>query len=175
MAKRENLQLRILVSHLKRYKEEHNLTYEEIGKAIGVDYTTAYKIFKMINAPSFEVLTLLAQYMEVPMYTLFLPTDDFLKEYYAELIQGGLAKNNIDSAQLAERTKINSLRMIDICRGATIPTQEELVRIFPELNLDLGQIYNDDTIKVMKSLLSNLGLDQEQREIVMQYILSIKK
>lgn len=73
---------KIMIDKLKRIKKERNLTYQEIGEAIEVNRSHVYRIFNNLeSSPSLNVLVKMARFLEVPLYSLFIPSGDYEEEF----------------------------------------------------------------------------------------------
>ena len=176
MMKDNFFELRVLISNLKKLKEERNLSYEDIGQATDLNRTSVFKIFNTINAPSIAFLAKFANYLNVPLYSFFIPNEEFLREYYTDLLKERLAKLNEDSIALAEKCQIHPLRFNDILKARVTPTSDEISAIFDTLGLDYEGTYtfeNKDII--LKQILGNYGLIDDQQESLIEYIKTLKK
>ena len=176
MEKKTYFEQRILVSNLKKFKEDNNLSYEEIGNATGMNKTSVYKIFSMINSPSFEFLVNVSKYMKVPISALFTPGEDLLREYYAETINQRLQELNLSLHDLEKKLQIHPLRLNDILKARVTPTKEELSMICDTLDLSQEEVYTFENKNIMLGqLLKDFGLSNDQISSLVDYISTINK
>lgn len=76
---KSQLEFKVLAEKITEFKKENNLTYEQLGSMLGVDKSHLYRIIKVKTYPSLNLLVRLANFMNLPPYRLFLPTEDLGK------------------------------------------------------------------------------------------------
>ena len=174
MQKKNSLESKILVDNIMRFKEGNNLTFEEMGKALNIDRAHIYKITKLINFPSFEFLISLARYMKVPLYSLFIPSQKVLREYYAELINTALEESHLDLSEFASKTKIDLKRLEDISTKAATPTLEELNELYEVLHIESEEagIYTlEDKTWFFRDLLTCQDITTEDKRQILESVI----
>ncbi len=59
---------KILARRIIEFKDKHNLYYQELGEAIGVDKSYLNRVVKMVSYMSVQVLIRLAKHMEIILF-----------------------------------------------------------------------------------------------------------
>lgn len=163
-------ELKILAEKIAEFREKHRLTYQEMGEATGVDKSHIYRIENMAVYPSLKFLIRLAEYMDIPLYYLFLPSQNLSKQDCARQIQNGLRDMNLKLSQLEERSGIPLIRLMELEKGISTPNLEEWSTLQQLLNLSQEPRHLENKFKLLRALLSDLGVKDEQIENLMNYI-----
>lgn len=128
---------KIMIHKLKKLKKERNLTYQEIGEAIGVNRSHVYRIFNnMESSPSLNVLIKMARFLQVPLYSLFIPLRD--NDEQVKLSKG----LEISPEEVDDHTEVNlnQLQMILSGLGLEEIQQGQVLRyVLENVNMKLDQ------------------------------------
>ena len=166
----------VLLFNMKRLKEERHLTYEQIGNATNLDKSAVYKLFKKINTPTITFLAQFSRFLEIPLYYLFIPNEEMLRTYYLNIMLTRLKEFDLTIDELAMRLNLHPLRVKEIFDGKTSPSKEELFAIFDLLGLNREKVYTfENKMLLLKNLLTDFGLNDDQKENIVEYILMTKK
>ena len=166
----------VLISNMKKLKEERKLTYEQIGQATNLDKSAVYKLFHKINTPTINFLIGFSRFLQIPLYELFIPSEEMLRSYYANTIMKRLERFNLTVDELAVRLNTHLLRVNDICNARATPNKEELSAIFNLLGIEWKDVYTfENNMRFLDNILTDFGLSQNHKENIIEYIQTIKK
>lgn len=163
-------ELKILAEKVAEFRAKNRLTYQEMGEATGVDKSHIYRIENMAVYPSLKFLIRLAEYMEIPLFYLFLPSQKLCKADCSFQIQNGLSAMELTLLQLAELSQIPILRLMELEKGISSPTPDEWNILRRILQLNPKTLLLDEKFKLLQTLLTDLGIKDEQIENLMRYI-----
>ncbi len=165
-------EFKVLAQKIKDFKNENKLTLDQIGKALEVDKSHVYRVINMETYPSLPFLIRLAEFMNLPLYSLFIPPVEMVRQQFTEKVSERIKELNWNYDELNERTGIPQLRLMDIVKGNSSPTNEEFKTLVTVLALKEGINYQEVKLNLMKSLLSDLDLNESQQDNVLDYIKS---
>ncbi|MCK4259243.1 MAG: helix-turn-helix transcriptional regulator [Halanaerobiales bacterium] len=165
-----SFEFKVLAKKIKDFKKENKLTYEQIGNALGVDKSHVHRVINMETYPSLPFLIRLAEFMNLPLYALFVPPVEMIRQEFAEQVNKHIKELDWNHAELEEKTDISQLRLMDIVKGNSSPTNEELKTLATVLALKERINYLEVKLNLMKSLLTDLDLKDNQIENILQYI-----
>ncbi|MCK4257813.1 MAG: helix-turn-helix transcriptional regulator [Halanaerobiales bacterium] len=163
-------EFKVLAKKIQDFKKENKLTYEQIGNALGVDKSHVHRVINMETYPSLPFLIRLAEFMNLPLYILFIPTEKMIRQEFAEKMNKRIKELDWNYDEVEEKTSIPQLRLMDIVKGNSSPTNEELKTLATVLALKEGINYLEMKLNLMKSLLTDLDLKDNQIENILQYI-----
>ena len=126
----------VITQKIAQFKKENNLSYQDIGDATGVNKSHIYRIIKMDTYPSFKFLIRLAQFMDLPLYYLFMPSEEFIQQKFINKVCRRLKELDLQPTGLAEKTDISFLRVKDILNKSASPTPEEIKTIYRVLQIE---------------------------------------
>lgn len=164
------LEFMIFVNKALEFKEKSNLTYQEIGEAIGVNRSHVQRVFNMQTFPSFQFLIRLARFMKVPLFSLLIPPETLLQQELADKINGRLKELNWDTDDLSSNTGISPLHLNDILNAETPLTDAERTTIMGIL--DIEDEFSTLEIKenILKGILADMGLKTSQIDNILRYV-----
>lgn len=163
-------ELKVLAEKIAEFREKNRLTYQEMGEATGVDKSHIYRIENMAVYPSLKFLIRLADYMNIPLFYLFLPSQKMSKKDYAEKIRSGLHNMNLTLAQLEEQSGIPVLRLMELEKGISSTTLDEWNTLQSLLKLDPESDLVENKFQLLQNILSDLGLKEEQIDNLLKYV-----
>lgn len=165
-------EFRALTQKIAEFKKKNYLTYQQIADAIGVDKSHVHRVVNMDTSPSLKFLLRLARYMKLPVFSLFIPTENIIAEDTAANIQLAMENQRLDLQTLEEQTNISILRLMDIIKGNSVPTAEEFSSLADILQLAENQWINTYEVKLnlLQNIISDLGLNEEQITNILEYI-----
>lgn len=165
-------EFRALTQKIAEFKKKNYLTYQQIADAIGVDKSHVHRVVNMDTSPSLKFLLRLARYMKLPVFSLFIPTENIIAEDTAANIQVAMENQRLDLQTLEEQTNISILRLMDIIKGNSVPTAEEFSSLADILQLAENQWINTYEVKLnlLQNIISDLGLNEEQITNILEYI-----
>lgn len=165
-------EFRALTQKIAEFKKKNYLTYQQIADAIGVDKSHVHRVVNMDTSPSLKFLLRLARYMKLPVFSLFIPTENIIAEDTAANIQLAMENQRLDLETLEEQTNISILRLMDIIKGNSVPTAEEFSSLADILQLAENQWINTYEVKLnlLQNIISDLGLNEEQITNILEYI-----
>lgn len=163
-------ELTILAHKIAEFREKHRLTYQELGEATGVDKSHVHRIENMAVFPSLKFLMRLAEFMNVPLFYLFLPSEKLNKEHLAARMKIRMKELGWTIDDLAEKTDISTLRLMDFEQSNASPTIEEMTALRNALELNDDTDYLEVKFNLLKSLLEDLGLKDAQIENLVSYV-----
>ena len=170
-------EFRALTQKIAEFKKKNYLTYQQMADAIGVDKSHVHRVVNMDTSPSLKFLLRVARYMKLPVFSLFIPTENIIAKDTAAHIQLAMEDRKIDLGKLEEETGIPPLRLMDITKGNTVPTPEEFATLADALELDENQWINTYEVKLnlLQNIISDLGLNEDQITNIMEYIDNISQ
>ncbi|MCK4261309.1 MAG: helix-turn-helix transcriptional regulator [Halanaerobiales bacterium] len=163
-------EFKVLAQKIKDFKKENKLTYEQISNALGVNRSHVHRVMNMETYPSLSFIIRLAEFMNLPLYILFVPPVEMIRQEFAEQVNKRIKELDWNHDELEENTGILQLRLMDIVKGNSSPTNEELKTLAAVLELKEGTNYLEVKLNLMKSLLTDLDLKDNQIENILQYI-----
>ena len=163
-------ELAFLAQKIAEFREKHRLTYQELGEATGVDKSHVHRIENMAVFPSLKFLIRLAEYMNVPLFYLFLPTEKLNQRHLANQIKTRLKELGWTEEELAEKTNISALRLMDFEQENASPTLDEWNVLQEILKLKQEPDFLTMKFNLLKNLLEDLGLKEAQIENILSYI-----
>ncbi len=163
-------EFKVLAKKIIDFKNENNLTFEKIGRVLEVDKSHVYRVINMETYPSLPFLIRLAEFMNLPLYALFLPPVEMIRQEFAEQVNLRIKELGWNYEELEEKTGIAQLRLMDIVGGNSSPTHEESKALCTVLKLEQGINYLEVKLNLIKSLFSDLDLKDNQIENILQYI-----
>lgn len=163
-------ELKILAEKIAEFREKHRLTYQEMGEATGVDKSHIHRIENMAVYPSLKFLIRLSEYMTVPLFYLFLPTEKMNQEHCAEKIKTRLKELGWGIRELEEKSNIPTLRLMDLEQGISTPNQEEWQTLVSVLELSEVPDFLEVKFNLLRSILTDLGLREPQIDNLLRYV-----
>lgn len=163
-------ELKVLVQKILEFKDKNKLSYEKMGNSIGIDKAHLNRIVKMTTHPSFSFLVRLANFMKLPLYSLFIPSEEMSRRELAEKINKRMQDLKWTLKVFVEKTNIPLLRLKDILQGDLSLTTEEKQTLTTILGLEEEVNYNEIKLNHLKNLLHDLGLKDNQIDNVMNYV-----
>ncbi|MCK4257856.1 MAG: helix-turn-helix transcriptional regulator [Halanaerobiales bacterium] len=168
--KQNFFELKILIQKIIEFKEKNKLSYEKMGNNIGIDKAHLNRIVKMSTHPSFSFLVRLAHFMKIPLYSLFIPSEEMSRQEFANKVNEHTKELNRNPEVLAEKTNIPLLRLRDILSGDLSPTIKEKNALTNALSLEEEIDYSEIKLNHLKLILNDLGLKNKQSDNVIQYV-----
>lgn len=171
MPSKTHFEFQVLSKKLTEFREIHGLTYQEIGDATGVDKSHIHRVLNMETFPSFKFLIQLAHSMHIPLFSLFVPTEEMLREHFCSRIQLRMDEWNWDVNTLSDRTGIPFLRLVELLTQKASPSCKEedilhqTLHLEPILELDVAS-----SVDLIRMVMTALGCSDEQKENVVTYI-----
>lgn len=165
-------EFRALTQKIAEFKKKNYLTYQQMADAIGVDKSHVHRVVNMDTSPSLKFLLRLARYMKLPVFSLFIPTENIIAEDTAANIQLAMEAQQLDLERLEEETGIPALRLMDITKGNSVPSPEEFTTLADILSLNENQWINSYEVKLnlLQNIISDLGLNEDQIANILEYI-----
>lgn len=174
MADNYDFELKIFSQKLLEYKERKHLSYQDIADDLGANKSHIQRVATMETAPSLSLLAQIAAYMNLPLFALFVPSNEMIRQHFADQINNKLSGLQIDALELSEKTGIPLLRLKDILQGTTSPSKEEYHQLVSLLEI-VEEIYTVETKEpLLRNLLSGMDLRESQIENILEYIKSQK-
>lgn len=161
---------KVLVEKFINFKEQHELTYQQISDDLGVDKSYINRIVKLKCFPSLPFLNKLAQFMNVPLYSLFMPSDELLSKEFMAIVKDKMKKLKITTEELGEKTNISPLHLMDLLEGYSVITKKERIAITTILEINESNVYHDEKMNLLENLILELDLKSNQKENVLKYI-----
>ncbi|MCK4259627.1 MAG: helix-turn-helix transcriptional regulator [Halanaerobiales bacterium] len=163
-------EFQVLAQKITAFKKENKLTYEQIGNALGVNRSHIHRIINMETFPSLKFVIRLAGFMKLPLYTLFIPSEEMCRKKLTDEVNNRLRELDWNPDKLEEKTKIPLLHLLDILHGDSSPTVEEHKTLINILELEEGINYQEVKLDIIKSLLSDLEVESSNIDSVLQYV-----
>lgn len=161
---------KVLVKKIIDFKERHQLTYQQLGDALGVDKSYINRVVKLKCFPSLPILNKLAQFMNIPLYFLFLPSDEMIRQEFIEKIKSKIAELKITNDKLGEKTGLSPIRLMDLLEGSSNITKEERSALATALHIDEDSNYHEEKMNLLEGLILDLDLKDNQKDNILQYI-----
>ncbi|AZR73414.1 hypothetical protein BBF96_08470 [Anoxybacter fermentans] len=162
-------ELKILGEKLAQYRDRHGLTLQDVGKAIGVSKGHASKLENGNANPSFNTLIKIAEFMKIPLYYLFMPTEEMNRRKFIEMVNKRLEELKWDLEKLQKATGINYFRLADFMQGNNTPTVGEMKKIASALEINFENIL-ELKFGLFENLLLEFGLNDSQINNLIEYI-----
>lgn len=158
------------VNKALEFKEKANLTYQQIGEAVGVNKSHVQRVFNMQTFPSFQFIIRLARFMNIPLFYLLIPSEKLLLQDLVGKINIRLEKLGWSIDDLSNNTGISLLRLNDILNGYTLLTDVERTTILGLLDID--DVFSSLEIKenLLKGILTDMGLQTNQIDNIVRYV-----
>ncbi|AZR74022.1 hypothetical protein BBF96_11830 [Anoxybacter fermentans] len=161
---------KVLTQKIAEFKEKNNLTYQKIGDATGVNKSHVYRIVNMDTFPSLKFVIRLTKYMKLPLFSLFIPSEEMNRQEFANKINKRLKELDWTHEEFSKITAIPLLRLMNIMQSNSSPSIEERKTIIKVLDLKEETDYLEIKLNLLKTILSDLGLKDEQINNIMQYV-----
>lgn len=164
--------LTMLSQRLAKLRSERNLTFEEVGKAIGKSPSTINLIERNQRNPSLPTLIKLASFFEVPLEYLLEEGNEQVYDHVAEVLQQNLDERKNSLNDFAIVTGVNYFHLVETLKGNYQLTNTELKATIKALELSIDKIhpnlekYKQYAVKYLQALL----LDKGVIENILQYI-----
>lgn len=166
---KNSFELKILGEKVEAFKKKKNLTYQQMGELSGIDKSYIHRIVKRNSSPSFSVVMGLAKLMNLPTYSLLVPSEEQLTKEYASIAQKHLEEKNWTIEELHKKTSIPHLKLKDILKGVTTPTKAECSTLSKTLEINDLSNYQEGKMAILEDILDGM-LGEEQKKNVMEYI-----
>lgn len=163
-------EFKVLVQKITEYKKNNNLTFEKLARDLEVDKSHLYRVINMKTYPSFNFLIRLAEVMQIPLYFLFVPSEEMIREENLEKIDQRIKELGWDHNQIAEQTGIPEVRIMNILHRNSSPTREEMNSLTTILALKDGINYQEVKLNLIKNFLNDLDLNNQQTDKILGYI-----
>ncbi len=163
-------EFKILTEKIADFKDRNNLTYQEFGDATGVNKSHIHRVINRESFPSLKFIIRLARFMRLPVFSLFLASEEMNRKEFASKVKEGLKQLEWDVDELGRRTNIPVLRLMDIFRATSSPSRREYAAIIETLNLEKNINFLEIKLNLMEDILRDLNLKDEQIENVMKYV-----
>lgn len=164
------LEFMIFVNKALEFKEKSNLTYQEIGEAIGVNRSHVQRVFNMQTFPSFQFLIRLAHFMKIPLFSLLIPSEKLLQQDLANKINSRLKELNWNTDDLSNNTGISLLHLNDILNAETPLTDAERTTIIEVLDIEDEFTSLEIKENLLKGILADMGLNANQIDNIVKYV-----
>ena len=120
-----------LGKRIKGIREEKNLTQQQIAEALGVSVHTISKYEQGQREPSLEVMSKIADILEVELFELMVDKDEVLKKWNVQL----------DNDQLSKETQL-----LELLQQLYPNDYDFIIDLFTRLGLFKTETGNDETI-----------------------------
>ncbi|MCK4260234.1 MAG: helix-turn-helix transcriptional regulator [Halanaerobiales bacterium] len=158
---KNRFEFKVLAHKIAEFKKKNKLTFEDIGKATDVNRSHIHRIINREHFPSLKFLFRLATFMNVPLYSLFIPTKEMIHQDFIEKINTRLNELSWDYEELSERAEISLSQIMDIVEGNTSISKEDQDKITNILKLENITDHQNSKINLMKYII-NADLTDDQ-------------
>ncbi|MCK4260735.1 MAG: helix-turn-helix transcriptional regulator [Halanaerobiales bacterium] len=159
---------------LRKLRKRKRLTLTDVGKAIDKSMSLIGSIERADRCPSLSSLIDLAEFYQIPLAFLF--EDDLYQKQQeiGEYLKKLLIEKDYTIADLAKKTEINYLQLVDFFQGRGSLTLDQLKSISTTLNISIKKIIPHATryINHIKHYLEVLGIDEQTNKNIIEYIYS---
>lgn len=164
--------LTMLSQRLAKLRSERDLTFEEVGRAIGKSPSTINLIERNQRNPSLPTLLKLANFYEVPLEYLLEEGNELVFDHVAKVLEQKFTTQNISLNDFAIETGVNYFHLVETLKGQYQLTSYELKATLKALDVKIEELhpnldkYKQYAVKYLQALL----LDQGVIENILQYV-----
>lgn len=166
----EYFESRVLAKKIVDFKKRNNLTYQQLGEALEVDKSYLNRVAKLNSYMSLPVLIRLANYMGIPLYALFMPSEELIREDFVETVKKQMNALGLLIDDLAIKTGISPIRVMEILDGNSSITNTEYDLLTEALNIPYKKLYREDQLTLLETIIHGLDLPESKKENVIKYI-----
>lgn len=160
---------KVLSQKIVEFKKKNKLTYQQIGEALGVDKSYINRVVKLDSYPSLPVLIQLAKFMRIPLYALFLPSDELIRQEFIHEAQIQMENMKLSFDELGRTTSLSPIRLMEIFDGKSMLTNEERTLLTSALDIPENLIYQIDKISILENVVNDLDLQDSRKETILKY------